>query len=132
MGKGNHPDYKVPIPFIPETENDPDDRDKKGVSMNLTLDVNGDSINNPTMQVQPVYNQGTVKQYLKWLKSLNSILRGQKITEKFRLALQTLRRTDAALWQREWDTVSRAPRTSIAKHDNGTNSACFEGSTRRI
>jgi hypothetical protein len=53
-----------------------------------------------------VYNQGTVEQYFKWLNSINSILRGQTITEKFRLALQTLRGTDAALWQREWDAAS--------------------------
>jgi hypothetical protein len=53
-----------------------------------------------------VYNQGTVEQYFKWLKSLNSILRRQTITETFRLALQTFRVTDAALWQREWDAAS--------------------------
>jgi hypothetical protein len=106
MGKSNHPDYKVPIPFITETEKDPDEGDKKGVSMKLTLDINGEFINNPMTQVQPVYNQGTVEQYFNWLKSLNLILRGQNITEKLRLALQTLRRTDAALWQREWYTAS--------------------------
>ena len=106
MGKGQNPDYKVPVPFVPENDKEPDEGDKKGVSMKLTLDVNGDFIDNPTTQVQPVYNQGTVEQYFKWLKSLNSILRGQTITEKFRLALQTLRGTDAALWQREWDAAS--------------------------
>jgi hypothetical protein len=106
MGKSNHPDYKVPVPFIPETEKDPDEGDKKGVSIKLTLDINGEFIDNPTTQVQPVYNQGTVEQYFKWPKSLNSILRGQTITEKFRLALQTLKGTDAALWQREWDAAS--------------------------
>jgi hypothetical protein len=53
-----------------------------------------------------VYNQGTIEQYCKWLKNLNSILRGQTITEKFRFNLQTLRGTDAALWQREWDAAS--------------------------
>jgi hypothetical protein len=37
---------------------------------------------------------------------LNLILRGQTITEKLRLALQTTRGTDAALWQREWDAAS--------------------------
>jgi hypothetical protein len=63
-------------------------------------------IGNPTTQVQPVYHQGTVEQYFKWLKSLNLILRGQTITKKFRLALQTLRGTDAALWQRKWDAAS--------------------------
>jgi hypothetical protein len=106
MGKSNYPDYKVPVRFIPEAEKDPDEGDKKGVSMKLTLDINGAFIDNPTTHVQPVYNQGTVEQYFKWLKSLNSILRGQTITEKFRLALQTLRGTDAALWQREWDAAS--------------------------
>jgi hypothetical protein len=73
--------------------------------MKVILDINGASIDNPTTQLQHVYNQGTVEQFFKWLKSLNSILRGQKITEKFRLALQTLRGTDAALWRRKWDAA---------------------------
>jgi hypothetical protein len=108
MRKSNYPDYKVPAPFIPEAEKHPDEGDKKGVSMKLTLDINGEFINNPTIQVQvqPVYNQGTVEQYFKWLKNLNSILRGQTITEKFRLALQTLRGMNAALWQRDWEAAS--------------------------
>jgi hypothetical protein len=74
--------------------------------MKLTLYINGAFIDNPTSQVQPVYNQGTVEHYFKWLKSLNSIIRGQTSTEKFRLALQTLRGMDAALWQHEWDAAS--------------------------
>jgi hypothetical protein len=94
MGKRNYPDNKVPVPFIPEVEKDTDEGDKKRVSMN------------PMTQVQPVYNQGTVEQYFKWLKSLNSIVRGQTITENFCLTLQTLRGTDAALWQCEWDATS--------------------------
>jgi hypothetical protein len=106
MGKSNYPDYKVPVPFITETEKDPDKGDKKGFPMKLTLDINGKFIDNPTTQVHPVYNQGTVKKYFKWLKNLNSILRGNTIMEKFRLALQTLRGTDAALWQCEWDEAS--------------------------
>jgi hypothetical protein len=106
MGKSNYSDYKLPVPFIPEAEKDPDEGDKKGVSMKLTSDINGSFIDNPTTQVHPVYNQGTVEQYFKWLKSLNSILRGQPIMEKFRLALQTLKGTDAALWHREWDAAS--------------------------
>jgi hypothetical protein len=63
MGESNYPDYKVPVPFITETENDPDEGDKKRVLIKLTLDINGEFIDNPTTQVQPVYNQGTVKQY---------------------------------------------------------------------
>jgi hypothetical protein len=53
MGESNYPDYKVPVPFIPETEKDPDEGDKKGVSMKLTLYINGAFIGNPTTQVQP-------------------------------------------------------------------------------
>jgi hypothetical protein len=62
MWKSNYADYKVPVPFIPEAEKDPDEGDKKGVSMKLTLDMNGAFIDNPTTQVQTVYNQGTVEQ----------------------------------------------------------------------
>jgi hypothetical protein len=36
MGKGDYPYYKVPVPFIPEEEKDPDEGNKKGVSMKLT------------------------------------------------------------------------------------------------
>jgi hypothetical protein len=67
--------------------------------MKLTLDINSKFIYNPTTQVQPMYNQGTVEQYFKWIKSLTSILRGQTIRETFRLDFQKLRGTDAALWQ---------------------------------
>jgi hypothetical protein len=74
--------------------------------MKPTLNINGEFLDNPTTQLQPVHNQGTTEQYFKWLKSLNSILRGQTITEKFRLDLQTLRGTDAALLQSEWDVAS--------------------------
>jgi hypothetical protein len=54
MGKSNYPDYKIPVLFIPETEKDPDEGGKKGVSMKLTLDSNGAFINNPATQVQHV------------------------------------------------------------------------------
>jgi hypothetical protein len=74
--------------------------------MKLTLDINGAFIDNPTTQVQSMYNQGTVEQYFTWLKSLNSILGGKTITEKFHIAFQMLRGMDAALWQREWDAAS--------------------------
>jgi hypothetical protein len=55
MGKSTHPNYTVLVTFIPDTDKDPDEGDKKGVSMKLTLDINGEFIDNPTTQVQPVY-----------------------------------------------------------------------------
>jgi hypothetical protein len=39
MEESNYPDYKVPVPFIPEMEKDPDNGDKKGVSMKLTSTI---------------------------------------------------------------------------------------------
>jgi hypothetical protein len=54
MGESNYPDYKVPVPFIREAEKDPDEGDKKVISMILSLDINGAFIESPTTQVQPV------------------------------------------------------------------------------
>jgi hypothetical protein len=54
MGKRNYPDYKVHVPFLPETEKDPYGVDKKRVLMKLTLDIIGEFMDNPTTQVQPV------------------------------------------------------------------------------
>jgi hypothetical protein len=76
MGKGNHPNYNVPVPFIPEMEKDPDEGAKKVVPMKLTLDINGEFIDNLATQVQPMYNQGNVEQYFKSLKILNLIIQG--------------------------------------------------------
>jgi hypothetical protein len=56
MGESYCPDYKVPVLFIPETEKDPDEGDKKGVSMKLTLHINGAFIDNQITQVHPLYN----------------------------------------------------------------------------
>jgi hypothetical protein len=48
--------------------------------MKLTLDINGEFIDNPTTQVQPVYNQGTVEQYFEWMNINSSILPGQSVS----------------------------------------------------
>jgi uncharacterized alpha/beta hydrolase family protein len=69
------------------------------------LDAEGNTIANPTTQVQPIFNQDTVKQYFKWIKSLISILQGQLVMEHYRLALQSLGGTGKASWQVEWDAA---------------------------
>jgi hypothetical protein len=51
MGNSNYLDNKVLVPFPPETDKDPDEGDKKGIAMKLTLDINGEFINNPMTQV---------------------------------------------------------------------------------
>jgi hypothetical protein len=61
---------------------------------------------NPTVQVQPIFNGGTTEHFFKWLKSLSSLLQGQTVGEHFRLALQALRGTDKALWQREMELAT--------------------------
>jgi hypothetical protein len=108
MGKDNHraPDFKVPIPYIPEDEKESDPSDGKPPSVNLLFDSAGKAIDNPTVQVQPIFNGGTTTQFFKWFQSLSSLLEGQTIGECFRLALQALRGTDKALWQREMDLAS--------------------------
>jgi hypothetical protein len=108
MGKDNHrvPYFKVPITYIPEDEKEADPSDGKPPSVKLLLDQAGKKIDNPTVQVQPVFNGGTTEQFSKWFQSLISLLEGQTVGKHFRLALQALRGTDKALLQREIDLAS--------------------------
>jgi hypothetical protein len=63
MGKDNHkgPDSLVPIPYIPEEEKEADPSDGKPPSIKLLLDSYGKKIDNPTVQVQPIFNGGTTE-----------------------------------------------------------------------
>jgi hypothetical protein len=72
----------------------------------LLLDSEGNKIDNPTVQVHPIFNGGNTEQCFKWFHSLSSLLEGKTVGEHFCLALQALRVTDKALWQREMDLTS--------------------------
>jgi hypothetical protein len=80
MGKDNNkgPDFLVPIPYVPEEEKEADPSDGKPSSVNLLLDSGGKKIDNPTVQVQPIFNGGTTEQFLKWFQSLSSLFEGQQ------------------------------------------------------
>jgi hypothetical protein len=88
MGKYNHKglDFLVPIPYAPENEKEADPSDSKPTSVKLLLDSEGKKIDNPTVQVQPIFNGGTTEQFVKWLQSLSSLLEGQTVGEHFRFA----------------------------------------------
>jgi hypothetical protein len=60
MGKDNHivPDFKVPIPYIPEDEKEADPSDGKLPSVKVLLDSAGKTIDNLTVQVQPITQRG--------------------------------------------------------------------------
>jgi hypothetical protein len=60
MGKDKNkgPDFMVPIPYVPEDENEADPSDGKPPSVKLLLDSHGKKIDNPTVQVQPIFNGG--------------------------------------------------------------------------
>jgi hypothetical protein len=105
MGKDNNraPHFKVPIPYIPEYEKEADPSDGKPPSVKLFLDAAGKAIDNPTVQVQPIFNGGTTEQFFKWFQILNSLLEGRSVGENLRLDLQALRGTDKARWQIEMD-----------------------------
>jgi hypothetical protein len=97
----------VHIPYVPEDEKEADPSDGKPPSVKLLLGPEGMKIENPTVQVQPKFNRGTTEQFFKWFQSLvSSLLEGQTVGEHFCLALQALRGTDKALWQREMDLES--------------------------
>jgi hypothetical protein len=105
MGKDNNraPDFKVPIPYITEDEKEADPSDGKPPSDKPLLYAAGKAIDHPTVQVQPIFKGGTTEQFFKWFQSLISLLEGQSVGKKLCLALQALRGTDKALWQREMD-----------------------------
>jgi hypothetical protein len=68
MGKDNNtaPYFKVNIPYIPEDEKEADPSDGKPPSVKLLLDAADKALENPTVQVQPIFNGGTTKKYFKW------------------------------------------------------------------
>jgi hypothetical protein len=86
MGKDNHkgPDFLVPIPFVPEDEKEAGSSEDKPPSVKLLLDSEGKKMDNPTVQVQPIFNGGTTEQFFKWFQSLSSLIEGQRVGEHFR------------------------------------------------
>jgi hypothetical protein len=58
------------------------------------------------VQVQLIFNGGTKEHFFKWFQSIISLLDRQSVGEHFRVALQALRGTDKAIWQREMDLAS--------------------------
>jgi hypothetical protein len=108
MGKDNNRAlyFKVPIPYIPEDEKEADPSDGKLPSVKLLLDATDKAIDNPTIQVQPIFNGGNTEQFFNCFQRISSILEGQSLGEHFRLALQALRGTDSAIWQRELNLAS--------------------------
>jgi hypothetical protein len=91
MGRNNilKPDFKVPVPFIPEVEKEHGDYDGNPQQIKLTSDAEGNPIADQTTQVRPIISHDTVKQYFKWINSLNSILQGQLVMEHCRLERQS-------------------------------------------
>jgi hypothetical protein len=57
--KNRAPYLKVPVTYIPEDEKEADPSDGKPPSVKLLLDSAGKAIDNPTLQVQPIFNGGT-------------------------------------------------------------------------
>jgi hypothetical protein len=60
MGKDKHkgPDFMVLIPYVLEDEEEADPSDGKSPSVKLLLDSHGKKIDNPTVQVQPIFMGG--------------------------------------------------------------------------
>jgi hypothetical protein len=65
MGKDNHkvPDLLVTIPYVPEDEKESEPSDGKPHAVKLLLDSEGKKIDNPMVQVQPIFNRGTTEHF---------------------------------------------------------------------
>jgi hypothetical protein len=62
-GKNNNKGtyFLVPIPYVPEDEKEADPSDGKPPSVKMVLYSEGKKIDNPTVQVQPIFNGGTTE-----------------------------------------------------------------------
>jgi hypothetical protein len=128
MGKDNHkgPDFLAPVPYIPEEEEEADPSDGKPPSIKLLLDSDGKKINNPKVQVQPIFNGGTTEQFFKWSQSLSSLLDGHTVGEYYRLALQSLMGTYKALWQQETDLTSPKLAETAGLSETASKKLCYD------
>jgi hypothetical protein len=65
MGKDNNraPYFKAPTPYIPEDEKEADPSDGNPPSVKLLLYAKGKAIDNPKIQVQPIFNGGTTEHF---------------------------------------------------------------------
>jgi hypothetical protein len=65
MGEDNHkgPYFLAPIPCIPEEEKEAYPSDGNPPSIKLLLDSDGKKIDNPTVQVQPIFNGGLMNNF---------------------------------------------------------------------
>jgi hypothetical protein len=72
VGKDKHkgPDFMVPIPSVPEKEKESDPSNGNPPSVKLLLDSQGNKIDDPTVQVQPIFNGGTTEQFLSSFRAL--------------------------------------------------------------
>jgi hypothetical protein len=78
MGKNTikAPELKVPVPFMQEEGKEAYESNDKPPSVKLLRDASGEAIDNPPVQVHPIFNGGTVEQFFKWYKILVSIMEG--------------------------------------------------------
>jgi hypothetical protein len=76
MGTDNNtePDFKLPIPYILEEEKEVDPSDGRPPPIKLLLDAKGDAIDNPEIQVQPIFKGISTEQLFKWYKILSSLM----------------------------------------------------------
>jgi hypothetical protein len=107
MGKDKHkgPDFLVPTPYVPEEEKEADPSDGKPPLAKLLLDSQGKKMIIQLYKCS-LYSRGGTLNIFKWFQILSSLPDGKIVGEHFRLALQALRGTDKALWQRKMDLAS--------------------------
>jgi hypothetical protein len=102
--KGAKHDFKPPVPFIPENEKETA-QGEKPVAVKLQHDDNRLAIPNPTTEYLPLFYQGTIEQYFKWVQTLSSVMIGHAVQKRYAVALKALKGMDKDLWQRELNTA---------------------------
>jgi hypothetical protein len=94
--KTNTPDFKVPIPFILKKDKDQDPKDKS-IVVKLTTNLTGEALPNRTNGLWPIFKQGTVEQYFKWISSFHNIMSNNIVRENYAVALKTMKGSDIGM-----------------------------------
>jgi hypothetical protein len=100
--KGVKLDFKLPTLFITEKLNE---QGETPVAVKLHHADDGYVIPNPTTECLPLFYQGNIEQFLKWVLSLKYIMICHTVRERYAVALQALKGTDKDLCQRELNTT---------------------------
>ena len=102
MGRSAHqrnkPDFDPPIPFnpLPEKESEGNSAHKP-LLIKVTTDKEGNALTAPTTEALEHYQNGTVKQFFKWIMNVERVHTNVPVRDKVNNILKVLHRSECGI-----------------------------------